>query len=93
MAISRKIVSVQFEAVQRCRLCPGLSDVDLLSYRESVVDFDAKIPNGAFDFGVAEKQLDRPEIAGAFVDQRRFRPTDRVGSIGRASSIGPRRPK
>jgi hypothetical protein len=25
-----------------CLLCPGISDVDLLSYREGVIDFDAE---------------------------------------------------
>jgi hypothetical protein len=29
----------------------------LFRYRKSVVDLDAKVPDGAFDFGVAEQEL------------------------------------
>jgi hypothetical protein len=36
-----------------CPLCPGISDVDLFSYREGIIDLDTEVSNGAFDFGVA----------------------------------------
>jgi len=40
-----------------CPLCPGTSDVDLFSYRERIIDLDAEVPDGAFDFGVPELEL------------------------------------
>jgi len=33
---------------------PPISDVYLFRYRESIVDFDAQIPNRALDLGVAK---------------------------------------
>ena len=41
-------------------LCPGISYVDLFRYRESVVHLNAKVSDGAFDFGVAEQELHSP---------------------------------
>jgi hypothetical protein len=38
-----------------CPLCPGTSDVNLFRYREGIIDLDAKVPDRAFDFGVAER--------------------------------------
>ena len=43
-----------------CLLCPGISDVDLFSYREGIIDLDAEVSDGAFDFGVAEQELHGP---------------------------------
>ena len=31
------------------RLCPWSSDVNLFSYGEGIIDFDAEIPDGALD--------------------------------------------
>jgi hypothetical protein len=50
---------------------PGTSDINLLCYRERVVDFDAEIAGGAFDFRVAQQKLDGPKIAGAPIGQCR----------------------
>lgn len=36
-------------------LCPGGSDVDLLSYRDGIIYLDAQVPHCAFDLGVAKK--------------------------------------
>jgi len=36
-------------------LCPGRSDVDLLSYRDGIIYLDAQVPHCAFDLGVAKK--------------------------------------
>jgi hypothetical protein len=36
-----------------CPLCPGISDVDLFRYRKRIIDFDAEVSDGAFDFRVA----------------------------------------
>ena len=35
--------------------CPKSSDVDLLSYGDGIVDLDAEITDGAFDFRMTEK--------------------------------------
>jgi hypothetical protein len=54
-------------------LCPGISDINLFRYCQSVIDFDAEIADRAFDFGMSEQELDSPEIAGPSIDQGRFR--------------------
>ena len=38
-----------------CPLCPGISDINLFRYCQSIVYFDAKIPDRAFDFGMAKQ--------------------------------------
>ena len=37
-----------------CPLCPGISDINLFSYREGIIDLDAKVSNGAFDLGTMQ---------------------------------------
>jgi hypothetical protein len=50
-----------FEQTGRaCPLCPGISDVDLFSYREGVIDLNAEVSDGAFDLGVTEQELHGP---------------------------------
>jgi len=39
---------------------PLISDFNLFGYRQGIIDLDTEIANRALDFGVAEKQLDRP---------------------------------
>jgi hypothetical protein len=39
------------------QLCPGISDIDLLSNLNRVIDLDAKVTNGALDLRVAEQKL------------------------------------
>jgi len=39
------------------RLCPCSSDVNLFSYGEGIIDFNAKIPAGALDLGMSQQQL------------------------------------
>ena len=51
-----------------CPLCPGISDINLFRYCQSVIDFDAEIADRAFDFGMSEQELDSPEIAGPPID-------------------------
>ena len=41
-----------------------------LSERKRVLDVDAKIADRAFDLRVAQQDLDSPEVASLFVDQR-----------------------
>jgi hypothetical protein len=55
-----------------CLLRPGVSDVDLFRYCQGVIYFDAQISDGAFDLGVPEQKLDRPEISRAPIDQGRL---------------------
>ena len=40
-----------------CPLCPGISDVNLFSYRKRVIDLNAEVSDGAFDFDVPEQEL------------------------------------
>jgi hypothetical protein len=55
-----------------CPLCPDISDVDLFRYREGIVDLNAEVSDGAFDFGVAKQKLHGPQVASSTVDQRRL---------------------
>jgi hypothetical protein len=43
-----------------CPLCPGISDVDLFRYRKCVIDLNAEVSDGAFNFCVTEQELYRP---------------------------------
>jgi len=61
-----------------CPLCPGISDINLFRYCQSIVYFDPEISDGAFDLGVAKQKLDGPEIAGATVDQGSCRASERM---------------
>jgi hypothetical protein len=62
------------------RVSPYL-DLRLLGDLEGVIDFDAEIPNRAFELGMPEQELDCTEIFGAPVNQRRFRSAHRVSPI------------
>ena len=70
-----------------CPSCPSIlfqtseyliSDINLVSYRQSIVHFDAEISNSAFNLGMAKQKLDGPKIARAPIDQGRFRAPQRV---------------
>lgn len=56
-------------------------DVGLLGHLERVVDLDAKVADGALEFGVPEEQLYRPQVPGTPVDQRRLCPAHRVRPV------------
>src|ERR1700730_6788363 len=45
------------EGAKPVRLCPCSSDVNLFSYGEGIIDFDAEIPDGALDLGMSQQQL------------------------------------
>ena len=62
-------------------LYPGTSDLNLLGNFKSVVNFDAQIPHRALDLRMSKQQLNRTEVAGALVDQGRFRPADRMRAV------------
>ena len=48
------------------------SDVDLLCDFDRVIDFDAEIPHGTFEFRVTQQQLHRAQIACSAIDQHGF---------------------
>jgi len=48
-----------------------------------MVDLDPQIPDRAFKFGMAEEELNRTEILGPSVDQRRFRTSQRMRAVAR----------
>ena len=56
----------------RAQLCPHISDVNLFSYCQGIVDLDAEIPDRALDLGMPEQELDGPQVAGAPIDQGSF---------------------
>jgi hypothetical protein len=62
-------------------LWPARSDVDLLGYRQSIVDIDAQIPHRALNLRMTEQELNGPEIACATVNQGRLRPPQRVCTV------------
>jgi hypothetical protein len=45
------------EGQSRFGFAPCISDVNLLSYGEGIVDFNAEIPDGALDFRMSQQQL------------------------------------
>jgi hypothetical protein len=55
-------------------VCPSSSDVDLLG------DLDCGIADRALDLGGAESHLDRSQISGLRIDQRRLGPTQGAGA-------------
>jgi hypothetical protein len=55
----------------------------LLGDLQRIVKLDPEIPDGAFEFGMAEEELNGPEVPGSPLDQRRFRAAKRMRSIGR----------
>ena len=48
------------------------SDFNLLRNQKGIVDINPKIPNGAFNLGVTQQELDGPEVACSSVDHRCF---------------------
>jgi hypothetical protein len=37
------------------RFCPSTSDVNLFSYGQGIIGFDAEIPDGALDLGMSQR--------------------------------------
>jgi hypothetical protein len=59
---------------------PLISDINLFCYCQRIIYFDAEIPNGAFDLGVAEQKLDGPQITSAPINQSSLRAPQRMRS-------------
>jgi len=57
------------------------SDFRLLGYLESIINFDAEVPDRRFQLGMSEEQLYGAKVLGAPIDQGRLRPAHRVRSI------------
>ena len=53
----------------------------LLGHFKCVVYLDAEVSHCTFELSVTKQQLDRPEILRAAIDQRRFSPAHRVGTV------------
>jgi hypothetical protein len=52
-------------AGQSMSALPGNSDIDLFRYGQGVINLDAEVSGGAFDLGVAEQELHRPQVTSA----------------------------
>ncbi len=57
-----------FEVGQSMSALPRTSDVDLFRYSDCIVNLDPEVPDGALDSGVAEQELNGPQIARAPID-------------------------
>jgi hypothetical protein len=49
-------------------------------YRQGVIHFNTEVSDGAFDLGVAEEKLHRPQISGSAIDQSRLGSPKRMGA-------------
>lgn len=47
-----------------------MSNINILSDFDRIIDFDAEIPDGAFDFRMSEQELDSTEVTRSPVDQK-----------------------
>ena len=74
--------SIGAMATTRFRRWPPSSELDLLRNSQCVVYLDTEVTDGAFEFGVAEKDLDRPKVSGLLVDKRCLGSSHRMRSVG-----------
>lgn len=58
-----------------------LSDLRSLSQRERVLHFDAEVPHRGLDFGVAEQNLNSPQVPGLLVNYRCLGASERMRPI------------
>jgi len=61
--------------------------VRLLGNLQGVVDLDAKVPNGPFELGVPEQELDGPQGPGAPVDQGGLGTAHGMGAVSTGQSL------
>jgi hypothetical protein len=64
------------------------SEFDLFRERQSIIDFDREVTNGALDLRVPEKQLDHSKITGLAVNLRHPGAAHGMGAIGAAVHAG-----
>lgn len=62
---------------------PTASVVRLLGQDQSIINFDAKVTNGAFQFGIPEQELAGAKVAGSLIDQGHFCSPEAVRPIER----------
>jgi len=56
-------------------------DFSLLRNLQCVIDLNSKVPNGAFQFGMAKQKLDGPQVLFSLVAQCRLGPSHAVRAI------------
>lgn len=56
-------------------------NLSLLCHLQGVIYLDSEITDRTFEFSMTQKQLDRPEILGAPIDQGRLRPPHGMGTV------------
>ena len=61
-------------------LCPSDLDINLFGDGQGVINIDTEVADGALDLRVSEKQLHRAQITCFPVDERCFRPSQRMGA-------------
>ena len=80
------IVRVRHDSEKRpfekiCTSADVGSDLSVLGNLQRIIYLNAEVPHRAFQFGVAQQQLNRSQVFGPFIDQRGFGPSHRVGSV------------
>lgn len=68
----RLIIDRGWQRLRRPRAQVTQLDFNTLSYLQSIIDLDTKVPHGARHFCMSQQQLDGSKILGLFVDQCRF---------------------
>src|SRR5438876_12135864 len=76
-----RVRTAMLEKKQTTALPIQRSHLGLFRDLQRVIDLYAEISHCNFELRVPEKQLNRPEVLRASVDQRRFRPAHRMCSI------------
>ena len=61
---------------------PALN-LGLLRDLQSIIDFNAKVSDGTLQFSMSEQKLNSTQVFRSLIDQRRFRPSHRMRTIGR----------
>ena len=67
----------------RLRAATTTSDLGLLRNLQCVIDLDAEISHGAFQFGMAKQELYGPQVLGSLTYQRRLGPPHAIGTVRR----------
>ena len=77
--------AIPLSAGKQTSITPLISSVPLnlclLSHFKRVVDLDAKISDGTFQFGMPEQQLNCPEVLGSSIYQRCLGSPERMSAI------------
>jgi hypothetical protein len=52
----------------------------MFRYRKGIIHLNSEVPDSALNFGMTEQELDSSQVTRSSVDQRRFRPPERMGA-------------